>query len=175
MKPVILSVISLGMVWFVPEAVAPITAKKPANLQEYLALSDQQRQNLEQIQTQMREKARASVHELEDKQKALRTHLASGDADALAVGKLVIALELAKTKAQATSEELQSQARAQLTATQLAKLQALEAAQSLQPVVREAMGMFLLAPPPAVLKGTGPLGMFTAPRRGQQGKKDGVA
>lgn len=166
-KPVLTSVMSLGLMWFVPEASAPETEKPAAaNLQEYLSLSDAQRKTLGELQARMRVKARASVQELESKQKALRTQLASGDIDALTVGKLYISLELAKGKAESTSEELRNEALAQLTVEQRAKLSKLEEAQRMQPLVREAVGMFLLPPPNEILTGTGPLGMFQAPRRG---------
>lgn len=169
-KPVLTSVMSLGLMWFVPEASAPETEKPAAtNLQDYLSLSDAQRKTLGELQARMRVKARASVQELESKQKALRTQLASGDVDPLTVGKLYISLELAKGKAESTSEELRSEALAQLTVEQRAKLSKLEEAQRMQPLVREAVGLFLLPPPSEILTGTGPLGMFQAPRRGGGG------
>lgn len=165
-KPIAFSLLGLGLVGFVPDAVAPVANSKPAvSLREYLSLTNEQQQSLEQLQARMRVKARASVTDLEEKQKALRTRLASGDADPLTVGKLVLAMEVAKNNAEATSQELRAKALQQLTEAQQAKLRALEEARVLQPVVREAIGMFLLAPPETLLNGTGPLGMFSSPHR----------
>lgn len=169
-KPALTSVLlSLGMVGFVPEASAPETARPPAaNLQEYLSLSDSQRQALAELQARMRTKARASVRQLGEKQRALRTQLASGDLNPFTVGKLYLSLEVAKDNAEATSAELRKEALALLSVEQLARLQKLEEARQMQPLVREAVGLFLIAPPTEVLTGTGPLGMFQAPppRRG---------
>ncbi len=178
MKPALTSILGLGLAWFVPEALAPAPEKPATNLQEYLSLTATQQRSLEQLQAQLRQKARASVQDLEQKQKAVRTQLASGDADPLTLGKLVISLELAKHRTEAASEEIRNLAMSQLTAAQRSKLQALESAKALQPVVREAMGMFLLAPPPELIRGSGPLGMFTAPHnrpvRQQHSRKDGL-
>jgi Spy/CpxP family protein refolding chaperone len=160
------AILSLGFMAVTPQAIAPMVREKsPSNLKDYLALTGAQQKALEELQAAMRVKARASVAELEEKQKALRTRLASGDLDPFAVGKLVIEMEVAKNKAEATSEELRSMAMRHLTDAQKARLQALEEARALQPVVREAIGMFLLAPPAAVTNGAGPLGMFPAQRR----------
>jgi Spy/CpxP family protein refolding chaperone len=168
MKPVVVSLISVGLALLIPSVSAPThqTKASAASLREYLSLTDQQQQDLEKLQVQAREKARASVEKLEEKQRALRTQLANGNANPLTVGKLVIELELAKNNAEEVSSQLRSQALTMLTDLQKAKLEALDEARKLQPVAREAVGMFLLAPPPTLLKGTGPLGMFTAPKRG---------
>lgn len=170
MRTAMVSLVSFGLAWIVPQlpsvsnpAVQVVTGAE--SVQEYLVLTSDQQQKLEALSNKLRSRAQSSMEDLEAKQKALRTRLASDEADALSAGKALLRLEVAKRRAERISEELRSEATALLTADQIAKLKTLEQAEKLHPVARQAMGMFLLAPPDAVLNGTGPLGMFPAKRR----------
>lgn len=150
---------------FAPDGAAPTDVRKPLSLREYLNLSDRQVKQLEVLQAQRRDQARASIENLEQKQKALRTRLASNAMAPLSVGAAVLQLELAKTRAEVTTSGLTQEALAYLTPEQRAKLRDLEQFRRLQPVIREAAAKFLIAPPDAVVNGSGPLGMFSAPRK----------
>ncbi|MBS1834982.1 MAG: periplasmic heavy metal sensor [Acidobacteria bacterium] len=150
---------------FAPDGAASTDPRKPLSLREYLNLSETQVKQLETLRDQRKEQARASIDNLEQKQKALRTRLASSETEPLSVGSAVLQLELAKTRAEVTTSDLTEDAVAYLTPAQRAKLRDLERFRQLQPVLREAAANFLIAPPEAVVSGSGPLGMFTAPRK----------
>ncbi|BDC48306.1 hypothetical protein F183_A06220 [Bryobacterales bacterium F-183] len=176
--PILASVAAFGALCFLPSAMfAPDGAVstdpgRPLSLREYLNLSDSQVRKLEDLQARRKDSARASIENLEQKQKALRTRLASNATGPLAVGSAVLQLELAKTRAEITTTELTQEAVAVLTPAQLAKLHELERLRKLQPVIREASAKFLIAPPDAIVNGSGPLGMFSAPWKRQDRPKD---
>jgi hypothetical protein len=155
---------------FAPDGAVSTDTSKPLSLREYLNLSETQVKQLETLQAQRRDQARASIENLEQKQKALRTRLASSATKPLSLGSAVLQLELAKTRAEVTTSGLTEEALAYLTPAQRVKLRDLEQFRRLQPVIREAAAKFLIAPPEAVVNGSGPLGMFTAPRKKDRGR-----
>jgi Spy/CpxP family protein refolding chaperone len=163
---------SFGLAWVVPQFregvspnLAPAATVKAESVQEYLQLSAEQQKQLEDLTARLRTKAQSSERELESKQKALRLQLAADSADLVAAGKALLELEVAKRRSESTSEELRAEALALLTPTQREKLTVLEQASKLHSLTRQAMGMFLIPPPEAVISGTGPLGMFPAKKR----------
>lgn len=160
---------------FAPDGAVSTDAGKPVSLREYLNLSDSQVRALDALQAQRRDQARASIENLEQKQKALRTRLASSATGPLAVGSAVLQLELAKTRAEITTTDLTGEAVAYLTPAQRTKLRELERVRQLQFAAREAGQRFLIAPPDAVVNGSGPLGMFTAPRKKDRSAPASVA
>jgi hypothetical protein len=167
MRTALLCLMSFGVAWVVPQLPGltgngQIPAVKASSVEAYLELDASQQKKLEDLSARLRTKADGSMRELEEKQKALRMQLASENADALAAGRALLALELAKHKAEKTSEEMRQEALTVLNEDQRAKLQVLEQAEKLHPLAKQAMGLFLLAPPDAVVTGTGPLGMFPA-------------
>ena len=170
MKTAIIAVISFGLAWVVPQLPGRSNQVFQASLdadtvEEYLALTSGQHQKLKALSTKLQGRAQSSMEELESTQKALRMRLASDDNDAMAAGKALLNLEVAKRRAERTSEEIRKEAVALLTTEQITKLKALDQAVKLHPVARQAMGMFLIAPPDSTLTGTGPLGMFPARKR----------
>jgi Spy/CpxP family protein refolding chaperone len=171
MRTAIVSLMSFGLAWMVPQLPSlrsesnAIVATDAESVQDFLGLTDDQQQKLEDLSKRLREKAGASMQDLESKQKALRLRLASNDNDALATGKALLALEVAKRNTEKTSGELRAEAMQLLTDDQREKLNALEQAAKLHPLARQAMSMFLIPPPDSVLNGSGPLGMFPAKRR----------
>ena len=172
MRTALVAIMSFGLAWVVPQllpgrSTASLSAagNDAATVQEYLDLTSEQQQKLEALSAKLRERAHASMQDLESKQKALRMRLASDDMDALAAGKALIDLEVAKHQTERISDSLRNQAMTVLSPEQREKLQALGQAEKLHPVARQAMGLFLLAPPDEFLNGTGPLGMFPARKR----------
>jgi Spy/CpxP family protein refolding chaperone len=166
---------SFGLAWIVPQLPGPFAAgaraqqasnvTKAVSIQEFLDLSADQQKNLEELTARLRTKAQQSEQELEAKQKALRLQLASDNADPIAAGKALLELEVAKRRSESTSAELRAEALQILTPQQREKLTVLEQASKLHSLTRQAMGLFLIPPPDAVISGTGPLGMFPARKR----------
>lgn len=171
MRTALVSLMSFGLAWVVPQlpglrgGIENQAAVNATSVQEYLELSGAQQRGLEGLAARLRAKSTDSQRDLESKQKALRMQLASDRADALAAGKALLELEVAKHRSQRTSDEIRNEALALLSPEQREKLRVLEQAAKLHSLTRQAMGMFLIPPPDAVLTGTGPLGMFPAKKR----------
>ena len=171
MRTALFSLLSFGLAWVVPQIpgrnnqTPAAVAAKADSVQEYLSLTADQQKQLDELAARLRTKADAARQQLESKQKALRMQLASDNADALAAGRALLELEVAKHRSERTSDEMRAEALALLTPEQREKLTVLEQAAKLHPLTRQAMGMFLIPPPDAVISGTGPLGMFPAKKR----------
>lgn len=176
MRTALVSLMSFGLAWIVPQfpwhgasvsqtPAAAAAAAKAETVQEYLELTSDQKTKLEELTARLRAKAQHSEQQLESKQRALRLQLASDNADPIAAGKALLELEVAKRQSESTSGELRAEALKVLTQQQRERLTVLEQASKLHSLTRQAMGMFLIPPPDAVISGTGPLGMFPAKKR----------
>ena len=171
MRTAIVSLMSFGLAWIVPQLpgrqsqTPAAVAARADSVQEYLSLTANQQKQIDELAIRLRSKADVAQQYLELKQKALRMQLAADNADALAAGKALLELEVAKHRSESTSEELRTEALSLLTSEQREKLTVLEQASKLHSLTRQAMGMFLIPPPDAVISGTGPLGMFPAKKR----------
>jgi Spy/CpxP family protein refolding chaperone len=131
-------------------------------LKAYLGLTDSQVTALQAIRTQQRTALADARQQLQQKQQALNSLLSGGSTDAGAVGKLVLDIQALRKQLDTNSASLRAQAANVLTtADQKTKLKALEDASKLQPVIREAEYLFLLAPPtpaPGSMVGPGGFG-----------------
>jgi hypothetical protein len=154
-----------------PDATPSSGTNNPLSLREYLNLSDSQVKALDELQARRNGRARDSFQNLKRKQQSLRSKLVASNTGALSVGAAMLELELAKTRAELTTSELTEEAVSYLTPAQRAKLADLERLRRLQPAIREAGARFLLAPPDAVVNGTGPMGMFM-PRKKEPGRQN---
>jgi Spy/CpxP family protein refolding chaperone len=133
------------------------------NLKAQLKLTDAQVTNLQQIQTQTRQSMTALASEMRTKHDALRTLVASGSADANAVGRAVLEVEALRKRADTARTQAQTLARNVLTADQKAALTALENAQKLLPAIGEASRLGLLDRPEGADAGRRPFGFRGGP------------
>jgi Spy/CpxP family protein refolding chaperone len=142
------------------------TPVSPADtLKTYLSLTDAQVTALQQLRKQERQDLSATFQDLAAKQRALRDAVTSSK-DAATIGQLQLDIEGLRKKIQDTQTSYQAQAVNSLTADQKTKLQALQAAAALQPAIRQAGALNLLAPP----AGAGPGGAGAGPRFGAMGR-----
>lgn len=116
-------------------------------LKTYLGLNDTQLEQIRQTRQSFRESMRPLVQEMAAKQRTLRDQIAQGSPDAAAAGKLLVEIDALRKQIRAKHESAQSETAAVLTADQRAKLKALEDAAKLAPMIRQARGAGLLAPP----------------------------
>ncbi|MGB9604490.1 MAG: periplasmic heavy metal sensor, partial [Bryobacteraceae bacterium] len=114
-------------------------------LKTYLNLQDSQIQSLRQLRQQQIQATQAMFQELAGKQQALRQQLGSGVADAAALGKALLDIEALRKRIADTTATYRTQALNVLTGEQRTKLAALEQAQKLEPAVRQAEAIGLLA------------------------------
>ena len=125
-------------------------------LKSYLNLQDAQIQALQQLRQQEIQATQALFAELASKQQSLREQLDRGSTDAAALGKLLLDIEALRKRLVQSHETFRTQALGVLTAEQKTKLAALEEARKLQPAIRQAEALGLLAAPdPGVLPGPG--------------------
>lgn len=127
-------------------------------LKAYLTLTDAQVQALQTIQSQLRTSTSAIRQQIADKQTALSTNLAAGGASAAALGQLMLDIQALQKQISDAQAAAQPQAVAVLTPAQQTLLQALVAAAKLQPDIREAEMIGLIAPAPGAGGPGGPAG-----------------
>jgi hypothetical protein len=135
-------------------------------LKAYLTLTDAQVQALQTIQSQLRTSTSALRQQIADKQTALSTNLAAGGSSAAALGQLLLDIQALQKQISEAQAAAQPQAVAILTQAQQPLLQALVAAAKLQPEVREAETIGLIAPAPGAGGPAGRGGPQMAPGRG---------
>ena len=126
----------------------PTASPQPGitQLKAYLTLTDAQVQALQTIQSQLRTSTSALRQQIADKQTALSTNLAAGGASAAALGQLLLDVQALQKQISDAQAAAQPQAGAVLTPPQQTLLQALLAAAKLQPDIREAEMIGLIAP-----------------------------
>jgi len=129
------------------------------NVKAYLNLTDAQITSLEAIHTQARTANQQARADLRTKEQALQTLLKQTNPDPTALGNAMLAVQTARASLRQSDSALVTQAVAVLTADQKTKLQTLAAAQALDPQIREATMLFLLARPEPPAGGVGPMGM----------------
>ncbi len=149
----------------------------PDALKSYLGLQDSQIESLRQLRQQHAQATQSMLAELAAKQQALREQLDRGSTDAAALGKALLEIESLRKRLTDASQALRTQAVGVLTGDQRAKLEALEQARKLEPAIRQAEALGLLAPlapdlwpGPAPLRGRGlglEFGPGLAPLRGR--------
>ncbi|HBY60456.1 MAG TPA: hypothetical protein DEH78_11575 [Solibacterales bacterium] len=125
------------------------------SLKSYLTLTDAQVTALQNLQTQNRDANRTTMEQIATQQKALNDALRAGSQDAAALGKMLISIQALRKQIDDRMTVLRTQARAQLTAPQVAKLKALEDAAALRDEIQQAAMLALLTPPDPPL-GPGP-------------------
>jgi len=132
-------------------------------LKTYLNLTDAQVTSLQAIRTQQRTALSNTHQQLQQKQQSLNSLLSGGSTDPNAVGQLVLDIQALRKQVSTANSSLQAQAVSVLTADQKTKLNALQDAAKLQPAIREAEFLFLLAPPTPPAGGPGDFGAFGRP------------
>jgi len=135
-------------------SLTPVTPERPdapapplQALRRYLALDESQVEQLMQLQLTKRGTLRPIFQQVAEKERALREMLEAGNADATAVGTLLLEIEGLRKQIRAAEEDFARQSRAVLTAEQQEKLTALERVLRLEPAAHEAV-RFQLIPPP---------------------------
>ena len=129
------------------------------NLKTYLGLSDTTIQNIQQAIQKAQSTIQPLAQQVAEKHKAVADLLATGTADAAAVGKLILDAEAIRKQIRTQHDALQSTTQSFLTADQKTKLKALEDAAKLAPAIHEAVGLHLIAGP----EGVGPGGPGMGP------------
>ncbi len=118
--------------------------KSYERIRSFLALTDGQLQQLQQIQQQAGASIEALLASSEQKEQALRSALSAASPDAGAVGRAVLDTQTGHKQAQQIRETARQNAIAVLTPDQRQKLQALSDAMALVPAAHEAGGLGLL-------------------------------
>lgn len=120
---------------------------KTTAVQSYLNLTDAQVSTLQQLHQSEMAALKPIFQQVGPLRDSLRTQEQSSDADAAAVGKLVLSIKTLEQQAVPIRSSYQQQALAVLTADQKTKLAALQSAAALMPAIHEATGLNLLTPP----------------------------
>jgi len=120
---------------------------KTTEVQSYLNLTDAQIASLQQLRQSERAALEPIYQQMGPLHENLRTQSQSGNADAAAVGKLVLSIQSLEQQAAPIRSSFQQQALAVLTADQKTKLAALQSAAALMPTIHEATALNLLTPP----------------------------
>ncbi|MBI3473940.1 MAG: periplasmic heavy metal sensor [Candidatus Solibacter usitatus] len=143
----------------------------------YLNLTDAQIQSLQSIRRQEAQELQSIRQDMVTAQQALADLLQKGATDANAVGKLVLDAANLRKQIDQKRSSFQDQALNVLDATQKTKLKGLEEAQKLEPAMRGAQVLGLLAapqmPPDSGPAGLRP-GMFGFPGPGGMGGPGGM-
>ncbi len=117
------------------------------DIKTYLSLTDAQIQSMQQVRQRAYENLRTTFDQMRAKHTALRDMLDKGATDAAAVGKLVLDMDALRKQVQQAQASVRTQVMAQLTPAQVTRLKALEDAAKLQPEIRGAQALGLIAPP----------------------------
>lgn len=136
-------------------------------IKAYLGLSDQQLQDLANVQTALRETAAPLVQQIREKVKALSEALHQDPVDSALVSQLKADLAALRDQESALRAQYRVHAQNVLSAEQKSKLEALQQVLQLMTAAREATGLNLLdapeGPPP------GPPGFGVGPEAGSRG------
>ena len=124
-------------------------AAKMTAVQNYLTLTDAQISSLRQLRQSERTALEPILQQIGPLRESLRTAEQSSNADATAIGKLVLSIQSLEQQAAPIRSSYQQQALAVLTAAQKSQLAALESAAALMPAIHEAAELNLLTPPKA--------------------------
>lgn len=127
---------------------APPQERKSPNfdaLKNYLSLTDGQITSIQEARKAQREKMKASFPELQAKHKAMQEALQSGNADATALGNMLLDAQSARKNAQAERQASHEQLLNTLTPDQKAKLDELKGKRG-DAAARQAMRLGLLSP-----------------------------
>jgi Spy/CpxP family protein refolding chaperone len=116
-------------------------------IKAYLGLTDAQIQQLQALQQQKATTLQSTFQEIAQKQNSLQQQLASGSANAAALGTLLLDVENLRKKISQTDSTFQAQAVKLLDSAQTAKLKALQDAANLAPTIGQAGALQLLVPP----------------------------
>jgi Spy/CpxP family protein refolding chaperone len=136
---------------------------KTTEVQSYLNLTDAQIASLQQLRQSEMAALKPIFEQIGPLRQSLHTQKQSGNADATAVGKLVLSIQTLEQQAAPIRASYQQQAQAVLTADQKTKLAALQSAAALMPAIHEAAGLNLLTPPKGA-EGPGGFGPEGMPR-----------
>jgi len=120
---------------------------KTTEVQTYLNLTDAQISSLQQLRQSERTALQPIMEQIGPLRQSLRSQEQSGNADATAVGKLVLSIQSLEQQAAPIRASYQQQAQAVLTAAQKTQLAALQSALALMPAIHQAIGLNLLTPP----------------------------
>ncbi|BDC48305.1 hypothetical protein F183_A06210 [Bryobacterales bacterium F-183] len=127
-----------------PPQAASGRAKNFDALKSYLSLTDSQITTIQEARKAQREQMKASFPELQSKHKTMQEALQSGNADATALGNMLIDTQAARKKMQADRQAAHEQLLNTLTPDQKAKLDELKSQRS--DAARQAMRLGLLTP-----------------------------
>ncbi len=118
-----------------------------SDIQAYLGLTDAQITQLQQLRANTAQTLRPIFQQIQAKETALRQALSAPGVNAATVGQMLLDIQALRPQITQAQQSLNQQAVALLTADQKTKLQTLVTAQQLEPDVRGAVGLGLLAPP----------------------------
>ena len=113
----------------------------------YLALTDAQVTQLQQIQQDEFTANRSIRQQIGEKEDALKTALAGTSPTATELGNLLVDIKNLRAQISQNRDKYRTQALALLNDAQKPKLAALQAAAALQPTIRQATMLNLIAPP----------------------------
>lgn len=116
-------------------------------LKTYLALTDQQLQQLQQLIRSRAEAIRPLHEQIRQKQQTLDQQLASGSASATALGQLLLDIQNLRKQVESTHATFHTQALNVLNEAQRGKLNGLQEAARLQPAIQQGVTLSLLDPP----------------------------
>lgn len=126
-----------------------------AALRQYLGLSDDQLQQIQTSRDAGRDSAQGVSEQLRAKESEMGALLQSGTPDAGAVGKLALDIDSLRSQMKQLADAGRQNLLSILSPGQIAKLQSLEEAATLRPMIDQAAGLGLLSqptppgPPPA--------------------------
>lgn len=115
-------------------------------MKTYLALTDSQVQELQNIRSQVRSSASTLRQQIAEKQRSLNEAVAAGSSSAAELGQYLLDIQSLRKQISDAEAGVQAQAVAVLTADQKAKLQTLVDAAALQRNIRQAEALGLIAP-----------------------------
>lgn len=123
-----------------------IAARETTALKAFLNLSDTQLTSITTANRTAMESSRTLRTQIDTKQEALRSLLASGSTDASAIGRIMLEIQGLRKQVDSAQANLRAQATSFLTTDQKTKLKTLEDAEKLRDEIREAHSLQLLAP-----------------------------
>jgi hypothetical protein len=144
MKRTLILTAALAAAAFAQPAAAP--AASYTEVKAYLNLSDSQIAGLQAVQKQLQTAVANLQQQIATKQTDLQSRLTAGSTDAAAVGRLLLDITALGKQFDTIAGGFRDQAKNLLTADQKTKLKALEDASKLQPAIRQATGLLLIAP-----------------------------
>jgi len=116
-------------------------------LKTFLGLTDSQVQALQDLRRQEAQALQTIHQEIGQKERTLHEQIRGGSTDALAIGTLLLDIESLRKRVAATDGDLRAQAVNTLTPEQKTKLNLLQDAARLQPVIHQAVGLGLMTFP----------------------------